>query len=1324
MAFLLRPPDSRESLPETLGDLGRFRRRVAVASGLFAFVGLTVGCVALACSLDAAFGLPPLARGSALVLTLTAAGVCWLRGVSRAVTLRTDPLSVALELEERYPNLNDALASAVDFLQGDTPQRSGTSNRLRELAVRQARRAADRHDIDSLAPTGRCWRNGWMCGLVLGLTLPAALVDTDRTRTALVRLADPFGNHPWPTKTRVEIVVPQTRPARVPRGEPFELKFIVRGVIRDRAAVTFRILGGEEFTEEFPLAVGNDPQYPSAAVVAARLDPARLPSPFLFRVTSNDFEGEWHRVEVVPPPRLVPVGGRPSPQFHVTPPAYTGLTPLDLPDGAAALEVPVGTRVRLRAATDVRLSSAALAFTGDRSAVQLLSGLAPLGHFNPLAAFASERLADRIGADIPLSLDPTGTILTGDFFPALSGMYALKLTDETGLTGTRLIEVRLVPDPAPTVTLLRPSAGRDPAVLAPTAAIPVHLAADDKLYAVRDTFLEYRVGRSGPTRTVPLTGARAAATALPGVVGGPGVLARVRPTSTDARAVLPLTVFSRDDGSPLRDGDRLLLRGAADDWDDLTPAKQPGRTDEVEILIASPQTIEAWLERELAALRQDLLRLREQQRDARLKTTEVKPQPDGTLQPADRDRLLAVEQSQRLIRGKVADPNDGTRAKAEVLRETVRANNLPRSQTTDRVETVADELGRLTDRDLPAIEPILGDARQLGSFPPRSGQEKAVADLLRRALRHQKAVEDGLTDLHDLLSVWGAAGDVRNEARALRDFLLRQATDLERLERLAPAADLERAATRAEQASEQGNQLVGRALKLAAEKDTQAAQALAAAEAKAREAARLRDTVATRPPGTPDRSGLNAQAALLDGQADDLRATAAKTTAEATVLRAGVKAVGGQALPDDLRKAAAAARKDRRAEALTLLRSSAARLDELIETLAEKQPEPAPELAKKLKTAADDLDALAAAQDELRQKAAAAARLADPAQRQDQLRKLSGEQERLQERARELLQRLNRDRADAAARDVRAALDRMEAARSDLEAGGTGMRAQNDAVDRLDTARDKLDAATAAVPQQLSDEKRRKLADRVQAILDRQRGRVAEADRIHGLVSQNKGWERDYLVSYGDLAEAEKEIARDVRALEQDLAPLPVLARVLAEAAAAADTAAARIETRRDDIDPALAFDPDLEAANDRRVKRPMELAARRLEQLLDALRTDTPSRTGAGAGAASPSPTGTAANPADPADPAGGRPPDLVPPLAQLKVLRALQAELNQKTAEFAKLHPETGRLTDEQRQELKELEAAQREIAALFEHIARLFAEQQAGPLNPPPNPAPEQP
>jgi hypothetical protein len=629
---------------------------------------------------------------------------------------------------------------------------------------------------------------------------------------------------------------------------------------------------------------------------------------------------------------------------------------------------------------------------------------------------------------------------------------------------------------------------------------------------------------------------------------------------------------------------------------------------------------------------------------------------------------------------------------------------------------VAEELGRLADRDLPVIEPNLSDARQLGGQPPRPGQEKAVVDLLKKAGRHQKAVEDGLTDLLDRLAVWGGAGDIRSEARMIRDAARRQAEDIEKSEKDMPAAELDRAGTRAEQASEQANQLLTRAGKLANETlAKRATDANNAAREKTDQAAALRAKAKALPEGTPEKSSLNAQAALLDGEADDLKDIANGASAEADAINKGIKVSGGQAIAEDLRRAGTAARANQRSEAGNLLRSAEGRLDRLIEALAEKQPDTAPELVRaKTKKAADDLDSLAGAQDDIRRRTAEAAKIPDPMKREAELRRLALEQDKVIERGKEVLQRLTRQRADDAARDTRAALEHMETARNDLENGNTGMRAQNDAVERLDMARDKLDNANAAAPQQLSDETRRKMIDKVKAVAEKQRAAVAEADRIHKLVAKDKKWSSVALTEYGDIGLFREEpLAKEVRALEKEFAQLPVLARLLNESAGAMDSAVAKITSRVRDTDPTLAYDAMLEDANNRRVNRPMELAARRLDQLLAALKQDDP-KPKKDPPAKSVGPKNTTPPGGGGGAQGGGGQKDIIPPMAQLKVLRALQAELNQRTTDFAKDYPDLTKVTDddlrkELEDELKELEDAQRDIAALFKQLAPLFQQEK---------------
>ncbi len=1321
MPLVLHTPFERVSLTDRLAELGRSRKRTAIASGVFTFLATLIGLTTLAGVADAAWHWAPVYRALALVLILTAAGVVWLRSVACPWRYRTDALSMALELEERFATFNDSLASAVSFLAADAePKPPGVSNRLLQTAVRLAERKAARLPIDNIVPSGAFWRSFWLTMLVLMVSVPLVFWDSSRAATAFIRLADPFGSHPWPTKTQVEILVPEF-PIRIAKGDALDVKFAVRGVLAGPAILQVRVTDGGEFEAVFPLALNNDLDYPGAAVVETRLDGARLANHFAIRILANDADTGWHDITVVPPPRLVPLDGRPSPQIVAWRPAYTNVPSGSLPDGAAVIEVPVGTRLQFQAATDVPLSAAVLTYIGDRSNVSRGASIIPVGHWHPLAALGLQQMAEQFTADIPLVISGDRTRIAVHFTPLLSGTYALKLTDTTGLTGTQLLEIRLTPDPVPTVVLTRPLAGSDPPLLTPTANLQLQATADDSLYGLRSLFVEYRTCSDGPVRTLPLAKVpNVSPSALAMLAGGP-LVADIPPSGiVSVNRSIPVAHFVRDDGRPVREGDRLILRAAANDWDDVSPLKGPGRsTAEVEVRIAAPEVIEAWLQRELAALRPELIRLREQQRDAKDKVTNVEVPPGGMLGSAERDQLVTAERIQQQLRGKMADPRDGLRARAELLRATVATNNLPKSHTTERVEVVASELGRLVERDLPTAEQNLANARQLGSQPPRPEQEDLLRDALRRTARHQKNIEDTATALLDLLAQWGGAGEIRGEARVLRDALVRQLAEQEQLKnrvsegKLKPSAEeqaqLNRAAAKVEPIAEQAGQLIGRAANLAREKDKQAADLQTQAAAKEATAIQLHQHAAET--ANPlEKSNLQAQAAAAHAAAEELRHAARQAEAEATALRQGIAAANGQGLADDIRQAASALRNNQQAAANTALQAAVKRLEALAEALTEKSADTVPELAKPkaLKANADELNALADAQDKLRQKAEAAARIAEADQRQAALKELVPEQERLINRGRELLQRLTRERADDAARDLRAALDKMETARDDLEKGLPANRAQAEAVDQLDVGRDKLDVAAEHAGRQLSDEKRRQLVDVVKSLLERQKAAVDEAQRIHSEVAKEQGWSRLLLTSYADLESLRiNEIATELQKVAAaEFQAFPVFARLLTEAAQANNRAREIIQRRCDDADLAAAFDAELETALDRKAMRPLELALRRLQQLTDALQPDEPKKQ-----PGSPPPAPQQPQPAPP-NPEAGREADLVPPLAQLKVLRALQAELNDRTAEFAKQHPDVTQLTDEDKAELRELHQAQTEIAELFEQLARMMKKDATPP------------
>src|SRR5205085_5333231 len=88
------------------------------------------------------------------------------------------------------------------------------------------------------------------------------------------------------------------------------------------------------------------------------------------------------------------------------------------------------------------------------------------------------------------------------FVPRLAGPYTFRFEDETGLGTTRMFDIRVTPDPAPNVTLERPSAGRDSLLVVPDADVTFEAKVADKQFAIRSVWLEYRTNR-GPAGKIP-----------------------------------------------------------------------------------------------------------------------------------------------------------------------------------------------------------------------------------------------------------------------------------------------------------------------------------------------------------------------------------------------------------------------------------------------------------------------------------------------------------------------------------------------------------------------------------------------------------------------------------------------------------------------------------------------------------------------------------------------------------------------------------------------------------------------------------------------------
>lgn len=1259
MALVLRPTDEKIALTTRLARIGRDRRRAAVLAGVFQAVALLLLALTAAATLDAAIHLPAAARAALLVVAVTGVVATQRRWVAAPLRESVRPTDVALLLESRYPKLNDALASAVDFL---TTRRPGAAQ-FRDIAVVRAENLAGRFDLTAVVPSRSAWTGFWLCAAAVALVAGLTVYHPARAELAVVRLVDPFGRHPYPTATTVELKSPLGDNLRLALGEPFAVQFAVRGVRPELAVIEIRCGGSDATGEPVPLppltegepAVGE-------VVVDARLDAGRVVRDFAFRVVANDGETAWHPVTVAPAPHLVPVDGRPSPQLRLVFPTYTDLKSAELPDGAGVVEAVAGTVIEFRAATDLPIAKAWFAPQFDQVTPRTALACAPLAATHPFGLLAAQLQADTMVEDIPVRVTgPDRTRLEATFTPHQPGLYLLSFTDDTGLTGTRLFDFRLTPDAAPTVSLGRPTAGSDPLALLPTATLPVEAHVEDRPFAVRAVALEYRNGAEW--RSLPLADWGTARDRLPAVAGGAAVVA-TKPPAIDVSRVITIASFRRPDGSPAADGDIVTIRAAAWDFDTRTTLKEPGRSKEVELRILGASSLEAQFQKELAALRPELLRLQEELRDAAATTAELRDTAKTRpLTPDEMARLAQVEQALRQARAKFDDSADGVRPRVERLRRTAQANALPRSATTDKVAKVLNELNRLADHDLSAADPALSAAK----LAAEAGGGPKVAEQLAAVSHHQQAARQGVARLLETLEQWGGAGEIRGGARALAEQVNRTPAPGPTPAERAVAAD------KLNQAADQAADLLAKATRLAAQKESQAQVAQAAA-----------------------------------GQ----QQAAAQAQAEAEALRNGVQAAGGDALPADLRRAAAETRAGRPGAADAARQAALTKLDKLANPLAEPDAPAggtAGDAARAV--AAAEVEQLAEEQALLRKKAKKAAAESDPAKQAAALKDLAAEQDALSAKAEQLAERLTRnpppnpDGADPAVETLRRTAAAQEAARKQLEQGQPPAGQQEEALDQLDETLKKLDQEKGAGQEQLAREERDKLTDLIKSLRDKQKAAVTEADRVQTALIEAKQWDRPLVAALRDLREREERFAADARQFAVDkLLPLPVFGKLVDQAADAADAAAKRLEERTDDArdaDAAADIDAVGEAAAHKRVHAPMARSLAKLDMILAAL-DDKPKKP--------PTPMPMGGGPAGGGEPGGEEAPPPpgggVPALAQLKALRVMQAEVAEATAAFHTSNPDAAKLSAGAKAELKELERAQRDVAVLFEKLSASIA------------------
>ncbi|MGD9644993.1 MAG: hypothetical protein AB7U73_04720 [Pirellulales bacterium] len=845
----------------------------------------------------------------------------------------------------------------------------------------------------------------------------------------------------------------------------------------------------------------------------------------------------------------------------------------------------------------------------------------------------SAQLVLENGPTIPLALADDGYhfSLAADAEPPLvvdqTGAYWFEFEDREGLQGGRELryEMRAVADMPPVVSLERPEANL---FVTPQAVIPMRVAAKDDL-ALRSVELVYsRSDRSAePDQVITLL--RAEQPAPPTAADEPVDQAAPADAAVVTNSTLPIggEGESRVLEHRLELASLELRPGVQIDLRAAASDFQPAdsQSSSRRISVVDPSELEERLADRQTAILAELNRVLKLQQDAHTQVADlnVEAAEVGRLAQADIDQLQAANLAQRRVQQGLISPEEGVTTQIAGLLADLENNALDSPEIKRRMQQVDAQLQRLGQAQLPGIEREL-TAAEKGAAAARRETDADEA-------RHAETAKH-----------LAAADTQQQEVIATLEQLVADLGQWDTRWRAARAlADL----------GEEQKQVAEATAELARQTLSRGADALDANQrAELKKLASREQELARR------------LQKLEQGLAEMSQRLEEEDPLGAAALDEAVQLARQAQTAADMRQAGQQVERNQMGQAIETQQRIGEELAQMLDALDSRREQELARLVRKLRESEAQLAEMRRQQDGLRRQAREAEKLADPTARRRELERLSRQEKQLQEQAERLAKRLQRLQAASAAKPLARAGQSLGQAGQQADQGQAGESA--DAADRaqrdLDDAQQQLAERRRQAEADLAAEQLAKLQSGLESLRDRQREVNSETVRYDELRRATGDWTRGQQVGVLELARTELGLADETAALAKKLSAAAAFALALE---GAFDDMVAAVERIRE-----LDTGPQTQDAE--------RHALARLEQLLAALEPDKPEdqqggQEGGGEGGQQ----------------SGGQQGESLPDMAQLKLLKLMQLDINERTRELAE------RLTDE--------EAAGDDVARALERL-----------------------
>lgn len=1151
-------------------------------------------------------------------LALAAAVLYSGRHLVRALAARLTDLDLALRVERYFPQLEDRLSCAVQFLGQQIDDPLAGSPALRARVISQASADLEPLDLNAVLSPRPVYRAVAVALVVVLLALGAVLAAPRTARLALARLLLPGSSASWPQKNNLAL---RKVVRRVALGQPFEVEvYDTQGApLPDEVFIYYRYddalaQSGQPAASGDRSKVVKEPMRFVNNTLLARKEPVLRP--FSYRIEGGDDRSmPWIRLEVVEPPAVERV------RLTLSYPEYPGWP--ETYDERPHLRALDGTRVAVHGWTTKPIS---------RVTVCLEDG---------------QRIAGRVLAQGYQFVAPVPG--SEGFIVKRSGAWWIELVDREGLSsgGEPRYELQYVPDQPPTAAIDGPEAAL---YVTPEASVPLRIAAHDDL-ALRSVQLQ--LARSDRTQ--------GGEDVLPLYQGPPSV---PPPPSTEGTSSHWLPDDQGDSQSAdmllelapleLAPGTEVTLTAVAVDYRGQQGAGPPRK-----LLVITPADLQDRLAQRQASILAELARLLRLQRESRGHLADLSLQwekvPEVLRQ--DVDHLQSAELAQQNVERGLVSPSEGVAAQVESLLADLKHNKVDSPDALRHLQRLREAIAGLAANELPEISRALTSAFKRAAEladeaagpkgKPSPPDERLLAEVAA-AGSNQEQVLETLQQLVAELSEWD------NYRRFHRDI-----GQLRRDQQALAQATAELARTT------QGRQPGELTAQQQADLEKLAARQLELA----RELERIQQN-------------MEQMAAQLE-ETDPLAAT--------NVADALDFARRGE-LSGSMRRSGRQVQQNQVAQAVKAQAQIDEQLREMADILANRRDQELERLVKKLREAEQQLMSLREQQAGLRKKLRDAAAEPDSSARRRELERLARQERRLQEEAARLARTLRRLEAQRAARRMAEAAARLAASGEQGEQGNAEQAGQEaEAAERdLEQAMQELRRERQQAEADLAEEQLARLEDGLRSVRQRQ-AQLLEETRHYHQADEAEG-----------LSPAQRE---SVRALGRQQQFLQEETRGWAERLAAARSFELALTSAARSMERAATLLRDLQPGSEAQAAESRALA--RLDQILQALSPDQPSQ---------PQPAQEPEQQGEPGEQGENQPRpqqgEGIRSIAELKLLKLLQDDLNARTRELAEALRNVPNPDPAQQQELAELSAEQGRLADLLLELMQAPEDDPADP------------